>query len=422
MTYLFAQSLQRIHLIAGATLFREGEQGDFAYILEEGEIDIVATIHGKDQTLNRLEAGVLFGELALIDGCPRSATAIARTDCLLTVITPEQVERRLMSADPVLQMLLLSVTRYFRSEATRRMTYSSLTADAFSPDTVDPVAETIETRLLDAVDLIRLECELRSAIEQQQFQLHFQPIVQLSTGQISGFEALIRWQSPTRGFVRPDRFMPLAEVTSLILPLGKWVIAEGCRVLQDLQRYVSYPLFISFNIANQQIQDPSFIPFLRTVVHQYQLQPKQIKLEILERSLIDSNEAIAWIEACQAEGFAIALDDFGTGYSSLEYLKLYQFNTLKIDKTFVQDLSSNTRSQGLCRIIIQLAHTLNMTVVAEGVESEAQQQWLAQMHCDYGQGYLFSKALPYETIKQHLQQIKHPLEATSALDFGARCE
>lgn len=238
--------------------------------------------------------------------------------------------------------------------------------------------------------------------------------MQLATGQVSGFEALIRWQSPTRDFVRPDRFMPLAEVTSLILPLGEWVIAEGCRVLQDLQRCVSYPLFISFNIANQQIQDPNFIPFLQKVVDQYQLQPKQIKLEILERSLIDSNEAIAWIEACQADGFAIALDDFGTGYSSLEYLKLYQFDTLKIDKTFVQDLSANTRSQGLCQVIIQLAHTLNMTVVAEGVESAAQQQWLTQMNCDYGQGYLFSKALPHETIKQHLQQMAHPVQATTA--------
>lgn len=406
MTHFLAQSLQRIHLIAGATLFREGEQGDFAYILEEGEIDIVATVHSTAQTLSRLEAGSLFGELALIDGRPRSATAIARTDCLLTVITPEQVERRLLSADPVLQMLLLSVTRYFRSEATRRMTPEL--------ETVNSVAETVEARLLDAVDLIRLECELRSAIEQQQFQLHFQSIVQLTTGQVSGFEALIRWQSPTRGFVQPDRFMPLAEVTSLILPLGEWVIAEGCRVLQDLQRCVSYPLFISFNIASQQIQDPNFVPFLRNVVRHYQLQPKQIKLEILERSLVDSDEAIAWIAACQADGFAIALDDFGTGYSSLEYLKLYQFNTLKIDKTFVQDLSDNARSQGLCQVIIQLAHTLDMTVVAEGVETEAQQQRLTQMHCNYGQGYLFSKALPHETIKQHLQQMEHPVEATTA--------
>lgn len=406
MTHFLAQSLQRIHLIAGATLFREGEQGDFAYILEEGEIDIVATVHSTAQTLSRLEAGSLFGELALIDGRPRSATAIARTDCLLTVITPEQVERRLLSADPVLQMLLLSVTRYFRSEATRRMTPEL--------ETVNSVAETVEARLLDAVDLIRLECELRSAIEQQQFQLHFQSIVQLTTGQVSGFEALIRWQSPTRGFLQPDRFMPLAEVTSLILPLGEWVIAEGCRVLQDLQRCVSYPLFISFNIASQQIQDPNFVPFLRNVVRHYQLQPKQIKLEILERSLVDSDEAIAWIAACQADGFAIALDDFGTGYSSLEYLKLYQFNTLKIDKTFVQDLSDNARSQGLCQVIIQLAHTLDMTVVAEGVETEAQQQRLTQMHCNYGQGYLFSKALPHETIKQHLQQMEHPVEATTA--------
>ncbi|MGP1384946.1 MAG: EAL domain-containing protein [Thainema sp.] len=409
MAHLFTHSLQRIHLLSGDTLFQEGEQGDFAYILEEGEIDIIANIHGKKHTLNRLETGVLFGELALIDGRPRSATAIARTDCLLTVITPEQVERRLLSADPVLQMLLLSVTRYFRSEATRRMTQGSLTADAVIPNVADPVVETIEARLLAAVDLIRLECELRSAIEQQQFQLHYQPIVQLATGQVSGFEALIRWQSPTRGFVRPDRFMPLAEVTSLILPLGEWVIAEGCRVLQDLQRCVSYPLFISFNIASQQIQDPNFIPFLRKVVDRYQLQPKQIKLEILERSLVDSDEAIAWIEECQADGFAIALDDFGTGYSSLEYLKLYQFNTLKIDKTFVQDLCDNTRSQGLCQVIIQLAHTLNMTVVAEGVETEAQQQWLTQLNCTYGQGYLFSKALPHELLKPYLQQMEQPL-------------
>lgn len=410
MTYLFSQSLQRIHLIAGATLFQEGDQGDYAYILEEGEIDIVANVHGQDLVLNRLETGGLFGELALIDGRPRSATAIARTDCLLTVITPEQVERRLISADPVLQMLLLSVTRYFRSEANRRMKPISPTVVSSSVDITDSVASVLETRLLAAVDLIRLECELRSAIEQQQFQLHFQPIVQLVTGQIRGFEALIRWHSPTRGFVRPDQFMPLAEATSLISPIGEWIISEGCRVLQDLQHNTPQPLFMSFNVASAQIQDPNFIPFLRDVVRRYQLQPSQIKLEILERSLVDSNEAIAWIEACQSDGFAIALDDFGTGYSSLEYLKLYQFDTLKIDKTFVQDLSENVRSQGLCQVIIQLAHTLKMTVVAEGVETEAQQQLLHQMNCTYGQGYLFSKALPHETIKQHLQQVECSVE------------
>ncbi len=393
------ERLQTRRVQAGESIFYEGDRGDFAYIIEEGEVEIWTLVEGKHRVLNRLHPGAMFGEIALIDGQPRSASATALTDVLLTLVTKEQVNRRIQDADPLLRMLLLMVMRYFRSEtqnfrSRRQVVVPQLFLDKLYPD-LDPQKD-LSFRLSEAVDLIRMENDLRTAIEQEQFKLVYQPIIHLDTQKITGFEALIRWQSPKRGFISPDHFIPLAESTSLIVPIGEWVIETGLQALNEMQRRVNYPLSMSFNIASRQIEEPNFVDFLLNVTEKYQVDPQQVKLEILERTLFDSERAIAWVRQCHLLGFPLVLDDFGTGYSSLQYLNEYHLNTLKIDKSFVQGMKGNNKSSSICQAIINLSETLGMTVVGEGIETLEHLQTLKDFGCTYGQGYFFAKPLPLD--------------------------
>jgi EAL domain-containing protein (putative c-di-GMP-specific phosphodiesterase class I) len=402
--YKYHDRLQRRSVKAGDYIFREGEPGDFAYIVEEGKVEISTEIDGQQFILTVLEPGTMFGELALVDGRARSAAAIARTNTLLTLVAKRQVEERIQAADPILRMLLLVVLRYLRIEASR---FRPKSHSSPSEDLVfDPQADLLP-RIAEAVDLIRMESELQQAIADHQLQLLYQPVVALSTGHIVGFEALIRWHSPTRGFVRPSNFIPLAESTSLIVPIGAWVIETACRDLQqinDLLRPRGEQVFMSLNVANRQIEDPNFLKILMATIEQFQVQPQQIKLEILERSLVDSIHATQWINDCRSLGFPLALDDFGTGYSSLEYLDQYQFDSLKIDKSFIQNLMKSKNTRSICKAIIDLSHALGMTVIAEGIEAKSQMEILSKMNCEFGQGYYFAKPVPLKSILDILKK------------------
>ncbi|MGK7905415.1 MAG: EAL domain-containing protein [Hormoscilla sp.] len=386
---LLYEGLRKRKLQAGELIFSEGDPGDYAYIIEEGAIEIWTVIDGKRLVLNVLSAGSMFGELALVDGRTRSASATAKSDGLLTLMTQEQVNQRIQSADPILRMLLLVVIRYFRSETQKLRPRSGEQPQFYS----DPRSD-LEGRIKEAVEMIRMESELRTAIEEDQFMLFYQPVIHLETGQIAGFEALIRWQSPTRGLVRPDLFIPLAESTSLIVPIGQWVIAEGVRALREIESVSGKQMFVSLNIASRQIEDPDFFEFL--LEETSQVQPAQIKLEILERSLFDSDAAIAWVRRCRSLGFPLVLDDFGTGYSSLQYLNEYRFDTIKIDKSFVWGLDDKANSRSICQAIVDLSQALGMTVVAEGVEKSSHVDALREIGCTFGQGYFFAKPMPLE--------------------------
>ncbi|MEB3309574.1 MAG: EAL domain-containing protein [Snowella sp.] len=390
---------QRFH--AGEDIFKEGDRANFAYIIQEGEVEIWTIVNEKRLVLNILKTGSLFGELALVDNQPRSASATALTDCLLVLVTTEQVNQRIQEADPILQMLLWVVMRHFRSE-TRNFrniinninNQEKLTLEQLNLENQKKIEAS--KRVSDAVELIRMEGELKTAIKQQQFHLVYQPIVNLKTNQITGFEALIRWHSPERGYVYPDVFIPLAESTSLIIPIGKWVIKQGLQDLKVIEQAYGKPLFMSFNIATRQIEDPDFIDWILSAVQEVNIPPSQIKLELLERILFKSENTLAWVYNCRSEGFLLALDDFGTGYSSLQYLNEFNLDSIKIDKSFVQGLGIKNNSQSICQAIINLALALNMTVVAEGIETETHLAMLRDMGCCFGQGYYFSKPVPLE--------------------------
>lgn len=395
------ERLQTRRVKAGDSIFYEGDRGDFAYIIEEGEVEIWTQVDHKRRILNHLNPGSMFGEIALIDGQPRSASATALTDVRLTVVTKEQVNRRIQDADPLLRMLLLMVMRYFRSETQNFRSRSKALAPQFFLEKLYPdinPQKDLSFRLTEAVDLIRMENELRTALDEQQFKLVYQPIIDLKTQTITGFEALIRWQSPKRGFVTPDRFIPLAESTSLIVPIGQWVMQTGLEALKKMQQRVNYPVSMSFNIASRQIEEPNFLQFLLDCTDQYGLSYQQVKLEILERTLFDSERAIAWVQQCHTLGFPLILDDFGTGYSSLQYLNEYNLNALKIDKSFVQGMNvqENNKSWSICHAIVNLSQALGMTVVAEGIENSEHLQALKTFGCNYGQGYFFSRPVSLE--------------------------
>lgn len=377
----------------GESVFEEGDQGDFAYIIEEGEVEIWTMVNDQRLVLNILGVGSMFGELALVDKQPRSASAIAKTDLVLTLVTKEQVNRRVEEADPILRMLLLMVMRYFRSETNhfRGLKVNKL-SNSFYLDKQKQVE--LSKRISGAVDLIRMESDLHTAIYQEQFNLFYQPIINLVTDKIEGFEALIRWQHPEKGLISPDLFIPLAESTSMIIPIGQWVILEGLRALQRIKEVSGQELYLSFNIASRQIEDRSFLKWLTVSVQKAHIHPHQIKLEILERTLFDNERTLSWVYNCHQRGFLVVLDDFGTGYSSLQYLNDCNLDTLKIDKSFVHKLDEKSNSKSIFQAILSLSNALGISVVAEGVETQKQLEILKEMNCPFGQGYFFAKPFP----------------------------
>jgi diguanylate cyclase len=383
---------------AGQPIFAEGDSEDIAYIIEEGEVEIWTTIAGKRQTLNILDPGALFGELALVDRQPRSASATAMTDTIVTVVTQQQVDERLVDADPILRMVLFVVMRHFRSEVQRSREQYSPYMRQQDPNALDAA----QRRSEDAIGMIKTEAELRAAMKNDEFNLLYQPIYVLATQEIVGIEALIRWKSPSRGDIMPGAFMPLAESTSLIVPIGNWVIETGLKDFLAMRNSSKRELTISFNLARRQMEHKPFLPFLSDSIAAHGIAPEHIKLEMLERNLFKSDQVRSWIKDCTDRGFGILLDDFGTGYSSLQYLQEYQPAALKIDRSFVSGLGVRPESQRICKAIIDLADALGIGAIAEGVETKVEAEMLQAMGCKLAQGFLFSPPVPVEAIVSRL--------------------
>jgi diguanylate cyclase (GGDEF)-like protein len=237
-----------------------------------------------------------------------------------------------------------------------------------------------------------LQTDLRQAIERQELRLHYQPIYSLATGKISGFEALVRWQHPTRGLLFPKEFILLAEETGLIVPLGAWVLREACRQLQAWHQELPtlQPLTMSVNFSGKQFLQTDIVEQIDRVLQETGLSPKSLKLEITESLLIRNTDTIKSVmNQLHNRNIQLSLDDFGTGYSSLSYLQIFPLSTLKIDQSFVRTLSAEKLA--IVQAIITLAHSLGMDVVAEGVETKAQLAQLQALHCEHGQGYWFSQ-------------------------------
>ncbi|HEY0929559.1 MAG TPA: EAL domain-containing protein [Gemmatimonas sp.] len=248
-----------------------------------------------------------------------------------------------------------------------------------------------------ALERLVVEADLRRAIERDEFFLEFQPIVELDTGNIIGAEALVRWLCRERGTVPPGVFIPIAEVTGLIVPIGKWVLRRACREAQRWTRERGIAARITVNLSGRQLQDAGIVDDVRQALEETGLDPTQLVLEITESMLMQNTDvSMARLTALKALGVSLAIDDFGTGYSSLSYLQRYPIDILKIDKAFVDVIDKGGEGPVLASAIVALGDTLRMNTVAEGIETEAQRGHLLTLGCELGQGYLFSPPLDEE--------------------------
>jgi diguanylate cyclase (GGDEF)-like protein/PAS domain S-box-containing protein len=253
-----------------------------------------------------------------------------------------------------------------------------------------------------AIARLELETDLRRAVEQQGFHLNYQPIYKLDTGQIIGFEALLRWQHPQRGLISPVEFIPVAEEMGVIVPLGWWILREACRQISDWQEQfrTDPPLMIGVNFSGRQFLQQDVVPQIEAILRAAGLSPSSLKLEITESVIMsDPEAATAMLVHLRALGVQVGIDDFGTGYSSLSYLHRFPIDTLKIDRSFVSKMEATGESAEMVQAIVALAHNLGMDVIAEGVETAEQLAHLKALKCEYGQGYHFSKPLDARTAE-----------------------
>lgn len=251
---------------------------------------------------------------------------------------------------------------------------------------------------------IELETDLRFAVERGQFAMHYQPLVCLKGGELTGFEALLRWQHPQRGFVSPAEFIPIAEDSGLIVPMTQWILQETCRQMAQWQNLSQYEnLIMSVNISGKHFTEGSLVKDVVKALDDSKLSPFSLKLEITESTAMENAEqTIEVLEKLKKIGIQLSMDDFGTGYSSLSYLHRLQFDYLKIDRSFVYNVGENGENSEILQTIMSLAKNLKMRVIAEGIETENQLLLLQNLGCDYGQGYLMSKPLQKDQMEKLL--------------------
>jgi diguanylate cyclase (GGDEF)-like protein/PAS domain S-box-containing protein len=268
-----------------------------------------------------------------------------------------------------------------------------------------------------ALKQLVLESNLRGALEREEFVVHYQPQVRIPDFHLVGMEALVRWRHPSLGMLPPSEFVPLAEDSGLIIALGDWVMRKACAQNMEWQDKGLAPMRLSVNFSARQFQQPSFIATVAEILKETNLDPRWLELELTESSIMkEPEQAIEKLHELKLMGISVAIDDFGTGYSSLNYLKRFPIDTLKIDKTFVSDVCKDPHDTAIVRAIITLGHALDLTVIAEGVETQEQLQYLSSLGCDVVQGFLFSKSLSAVAFEELLVEQRRAAALSTSQD------
>ena len=268
-----------------------------------------------------------------------------------------------------------------------------------------------------AMERLELETDLRHALALGQFRIEYQPILKLSDGRVAEVEALLRWERPGHGLMAPLTFIPAAEETGLIVPIGRWVIQEACRQAKIWNEAFPSdpPLIMSVNLSARQFQDPHLVSDIEQAMRATSLDPQALKLEITESvAMHDIEASVHKLEALKALGCQLAIDDFGTGYSSLGYLKRFPVDTLKIDRSFVERIGVDIQDAAIVQSVVALAKTLSLSVVGEGIESRAQAAQLLALGCDRGQGFLFARPQSAQAITALLGKAANFQESAAA--------
>jgi EAL domain-containing protein (putative c-di-GMP-specific phosphodiesterase class I) len=374
----------RRSLKTGETLFREGDAGDCAYIIESGRVEVYRNgSNGKREALAQLGPGEVIGEMAVLDALPRTASAVAVEPTEARKITADLLMGKLETADPLVRVMLEVIMKRFRSNVMGQ-------AGESRRKKVDRSATLGRVRVLN---------DLEEALDHNRFELHFQPIVRLDNMATAGFEALVRLRDTKGKLVSPGEFIPLMEESGMAERLGRWVLKHACIALAGFnalpRSHAGEALFMSVNLSGREFEAPDLLERLSAAIKGAGIDPATLKLEITESALVgDLARSVELVARCRKLGVRIAVDDFGTGYSSLNYLQQFEVDTLKIDRAFVTPISADPDSMNILRTIRELARAMKMTVVAEGIEEPRQARLLQELGVEYGQGYLFSKPVP----------------------------
>ncbi len=406
------KEIEVIDAPAGTLLFREGDMGNTAYLVESGKVEISTTQEGEYVTLGFVQAGDLLGEMSIIDDAPRSASATVVENARLQVIHCDQIRDRMSQMDPTLRYVFRLMSTRLRDnlyKLRKRANDEGAIADSSSAS-VDPLIREA------AIDKLRMEADLWLAVGQDQNQLSvlYQPIVNLSnTDEVVGFEALLRWEHPTLGMVTPGTFIQLAEETPLITGISDWVSQEVIRHIPAIRNALlaagqkePEDFFVAINISASQIDLMSHFDAMLTLMEELNLPTSILKLEITESQLAQTVALMTWVREAKSMGFQVAIDDFGTGYSSLSQLLHVHADTLKVDQSFVRDMVLHKQAENMVKAVMSIARSFHMNVVAEGIETEQQRDMLKAMGCDYGQGYLFGRPMKLEAITHWMDSRK----------------
>ncbi|MFT5897005.1 MAG: EAL domain-containing protein (putative c-di-GMP-specific phosphodiesterase class I), partial [bacterium] len=264
---------------------------------------------------------------------------------------------------------------------------------------------------------IRMEQDLKIALLENQFEVYYQPKINIHTKQCTGAEALVRWNHPENGFISPEDFVSVTEETGMIIELGEWILRSACFKMRDLQNMGYTGLTVAVNISAVQFTDGNLLPMVTKALKDTLINPGMLELEITESAVMhDPAEVIRSLHQLSQHGLKLAIDDFGTGYSSLAYLKKFPVNTLKIDKAFITDVSSDNDDVAIVEAVLGLGKHFNMKVVAEGIEDEAQLEFLKSQGCDIAQGYFISKPLSADQYTKWLQRWPYGVQGAASND------
>jgi len=390
------------HLVsfpAGHTIFNEGESARFAYVIEKGSVEISVLRDACKIVLAELVNGDVFGELALINHDPRSATACATTDVEALAIDSYSFAQKMADADPIIALFMRTLLERFHETRDRLIEL----ACAASPIPFVPTnklnnhnAHYVDN-LHDALSDLHFADELDRALRDNELTLFYQPIVHIESSSVAGFEALMRWQRPDGQLLSPAVFIPFAERSGQILELGRWTLERAC---QDLQQFIAQrpqnSPFVSVNISMPEFTHRDLAGHIDSITKKWSIAPRLLKLEITESVLMSKPEqTINTLNTLNEIGLPLVVDDFGTGYSSFSYLSRFPLDSLKIDQSFTREIAHQRRQLEIVRGITALAHNLGLKVIAEGVSSAQEFQHLRAMRCNFGQGQLFAMPLNF---------------------------
>ncbi len=379
---------------SGQQIFKHGDFGDCAYLIEEGEVEILVEEQGIERRVGLAGKGELFGEISLIDYQPRTATVRAIERAVLVPIPRKMMEKLLERSDPVLRHLLLVILERFR--------HSNDGSASLSPSAMISQKQSRRRNAVKGVATQKLSLAhgMKHALAREEFHLYYQPICSLSDGRVAGFEALIRWHHPADEVMQPEDFLWIAEQAGLIHEICLWTLGRACKDWVTLKKFTEFEApFISVNLSAAQLSNEMLAEDVKFILASQNMNAAELKLELTETVMVGQPEiALKIMRQLIDLGCSLALDDYGAGHSGLKHLQQYPLDTLKIDGAFVEPIMESAQSLEIVRSSVALAHSLGMKVIAEGIESEGVKTKLLEIKCDFGQGWYFGRAVTLQEL------------------------